>query len=190
VIGLMNEDKLHLSEMGLAKIAKFSNYSKNKSLLKEQIVLNMEEKLKEPVKDLPFKSILVNSPDIDPWYIVGMIQGDGSMYVDFARKHTNFALGQEVESLDILEDIQKYFNGIGHIYKINDRYYRFQVYRKADMTKFLFKFFICYPLYCDKGSYFKKIISFTLDENSTQADEDEIYSLNCNEKLKGEEKNV
>lgn len=109
-----------------------------------------------------------------------MIQGDGSLFVHFPREHTNFALGQEVESLCILRSIQNYFNDIGHIYKINDNYYRYTIYKKDDILEILIPHLMDYPLYCKKGLDFEKLIEFTKDPLLT--DKSEIYNLSFNGK--------
>jgi hypothetical protein len=186
----MDKDKTHLSSMGIAQIAKLSLYSKNKSKLKQHVISNISNELKKSIEDLPFKSKLIDSDIIDPWYITGMIQGDGSLYVHFPREHTNFALGQEIESLVILKDIKNYFNNIGHIYKINDTYYRYQIYKKDDIINILIPHLRKYPLYCIKGSDFEKLINFTVNSDATELEKAVIYNLSFNGKRRREKRIV
>jgi hypothetical protein len=104
-----------------------------------------------------------------------MIQGDGTLYVVFPKEHTNFAIGQEIESIDILKSLQIYFKDVGHIYEINETYYRYMIYKKEDILKVLIPHLEKYPLYSKKGTDFKKLITFTQDPLSV--DKSEIYYL-------------
>src|SRR2546425_126520 len=60
---------------------------------------------------------------LDPWYVTGFVDGEGSFTYSRAGRNVLpfFAIKLTVEDVGILESIQEFFDGIGKIYHILPR---------------------------------------------------------------------
>lgn len=107
---------------------------------------------------------------LDPWWIVGFVDGEGCFSVSNCKNHTcksgyqifyEFVVTQSETSKSALEAIQKYF-GCGHIY-INRRHdnhkynlLRYCVRRQDDLKQKIVPFFRKYQLQTTKREQFNK----------------------------------
>lgn len=187
IVNNMYYNKIHLSLLGIAQIAKLSNYSKTNNNLKKHIIYNISKQLKIiNIPDLPFKYIKSNNNNIHPWFISGFIQGDGSLNITFPKKQINFTIGQELDNIKILEEIKEYFNNIGYIYKINNNYYRYTIYKKNDIKNILIPFLKKYKLKGIKGKVIKKHIKYIESNMLNKELEKEIYIISFKGKRRRE----
>jgi len=107
---------------------------------------------------------------LDPWWIVGFVDGEGCFSVSTFKNHTcksgyqtlfEFVITQGEKSKRALERIKEYFQ-CGHIY-INRRYdnhnynlFRFCVRKQADLKSIIIPFFKKHPLQSAKRQQFEK----------------------------------
>lgn len=159
--------KRHLNIQGLIKVIRLSldMHSNNKSCkMKKHILQNLlTQKTSTFSYELPDTVIdysnYTDMGDLDPNYVTGFIQGDGGLGL-ILKKNGNisqyFAIGQEKNSLEILEKIKNFFNNVGKIYKINENYYRYTVYKKEDIIKEIIRHLDKYEL---RGNKYKEYLS-------------------------------
>lgn len=119
---------------------------------------------------------------LDPWWIVGFVDGEGCFSVSTFRNRTcksgyqtlfEFVITQGERSKDALEKVKSFFN-CGAIY-INRRYdnhnynlLRYCVRKKEDLRNKIIPFFKRYPLKTTKQEQFKQFAQRLLDlESST-----------------------
>ncbi len=107
---------------------------------------------------------------LDPWWIVGFVDGEGCFSVSVFKNRTTrsnyqtlyeFVVTQGEISKNAMEAIKNYFN-CGHIY-INHRHdnhnhnlLRYCVRRQDDLRKIVIPFFKKYPLKTSKRLQFEK----------------------------------
>jgi hypothetical protein len=105
---------------------------------------------------------------LDPWWIVGFVDGEGCFSISRFKNATcksgyqtlyEFVVTQGERSKKSLEEIQKFFN-CGHIY-INRRYdnhteniYRYCVRKQIDLKNTIVPFFKAHPLQTAKQNQF------------------------------------
>lgn len=118
---------------------------------------------------------------LNPWWIVGFVDGEGCFSVSRFRNKTcssgyqtlyEFVITQGKSSQKTMEAIKNYFN-CGHIY-INHRYdnhrehmLRFCVRRKEDLKKIIIPFFQQYQLQSAKRLQFETFCSRILESPET-----------------------
>nr|QIQ59682.1 hypothetical protein [Trebouxia sp. A1-2] len=114
------------------------------------------------IKDasLPFQLF----ESLNDQFVSGLIQGDGSFGFSF-RIRTNknfsnkakispfFSLGQESDSIDLLEECQRFFQ-CGKIYKVSDNYYRWMVSDYCSLNNSILDHLLTFPLLDVKGKQF------------------------------------
>lgn len=115
---------------------------------------------------VPAETFSRETPPIDPWYVTGFIEGEGTF--TFSRNGRQMALYFAIKltrsDRPILEAIQDYFGGIGTIYHVKPRepgsrsgytktaaYYR--VCRREQLDRVV-EHFDRYPLRGDKAASF------------------------------------
>ena len=114
---------------------------------------------------------------LDPWWIVGFVDGEGCFSVSRFKNSTTssgyqtlyeFVVTQGESSRKAMEAIQKYFD-CGHIY-INRRYdnhrenlLRYCVRRQEDLKNKIIPFFMKYQLQSAKRKQFEKFRSQLMD---------------------------
>lgn len=101
-------------------------------------------------------SFKFNKTPPDPWYITGLIDGDGTFNVSFTsgkRVKPTFAIGALNGSRNVLESLQNYFL-CGNIYKVSERYSRYQVENIQDLQEKIIPHFLKYPLETNKKKDF------------------------------------
>lgn len=119
---------------------------------------------------------------LDPWWIVGFVDGEGCFSVSTFRNRTTksgyqtlfeFVVTQGERSKRAMEAIQKYFD-CGGIY-INRRYdnhkynlLRYCVRRKSDLKEKIIPFFTKYQLQTSKREQFEKFCERLKDLESSE----------------------
>ncbi len=114
---------------------------------------------------------------LDPWWIVGFVDGEGCFSVSTFKNKTcksgyqtlyEFVITQGESSRNAMKAIQNYFS-CGHIY-INRRYdnhkehlLRYCVRRQKDLKEIIIPFFYKYPLQSAKRQQFEIFCSKILD---------------------------
>ena len=116
---------------------------------------------------------------IDPWWIVGFVDGEGCFSVSRFKNTTcksgyqtlyEFVVTQGVSSRKAMESLQAFF-GCGHIYinrrKDNHRedLLRFCVRRQDDLKSIVIPFFRKYPLQSAKQRQFESFCKKIMDKN-------------------------
>lgn len=106
------EDKAHLTKSGLEEIIS----------LKAALNLGLSKRL---IKAFPDVSLTINRDSyslseepLDPDWVSGFTEGDGSFYVltGSDRIRPGLTIGLNIRDLPLLEKIQGFFGGIGNIY--------------------------------------------------------------------------
>jgi hypothetical protein len=106
------------------------------------------------------ETVTRETPTLDPWYITGFVDGEGSFTYSRSGNHMELYFAVRLSAKDklLLEKIQKFFHGIGHIYAVKARgktkecsYYR--VTRLGDL-KHIIAHFDKYPLNGKKNGYY------------------------------------
>src|SRR5437867_2191395 len=111
----------------------------------------------------------VDRMKMNPWYIVGFVDGEGSFSITISKHKTKrlgidarlmFEIELRGDDKPLLEEIQKYFK-CGQIFDLNyDRYgwkphVKYAVKSLKDITKFIIPFFKKYQLKGKKGKDFE-----------------------------------
>ena len=119
---------------------------------------------------------------LDPWWIVGFVDGEGCFSVSKFKNKTcsggyqtlfEFVITQGVASSHTMESIKRFFE-CGHIY-INHRYdnhhenlLRFCVRRQDDLKEIIIPFFQKYQLQSAKKKQFEQFCLKLLDRESSE----------------------
>ena len=106
---------------------------------------------------------------LNPWYIVGFIEGEGCFAITISKHKTKklgfdarmvFEIELRGDDKQILEEIKNYF-GVGHIYNLNYERYgwfphvKYAVHNLQDIKQRIIPFFKKYPLRGKKAKDFK-----------------------------------
>jgi hypothetical protein len=115
------------------------------------------------------KSIIKNDPALDPWWIVGFVDGEGCFSISFVKNttvrfgyqiFTEFVITQGEKSKSVLEDVVSFF-GCGRLYcnkrydNHNEHLYRYCVRAREDLLTKIIPFFEKYQLQTSKRSDFE-----------------------------------
>ncbi len=105
---------------------------------------------------------------IDPWYISGFVDGEGTFHVSFAKRQDlpqhwaiipEFHVSQHQDRASVLDEIQKYFDcGIirdNHRGRANDVTRVLVVRNRRDLLDKIVPFFQSYPLRSQKRDDFR-----------------------------------
>lgn len=102
---------------------------------------------------------------LHPWYVTGIVEGEGSFVVSFNRR-TKLAVGVETRpsfsvalnqrDLNLLKDLQMFFHCGAIRYSKADRTYKYEVRSVADLVKKILPHFEKYPLAGSKSQDFEK----------------------------------
>ncbi len=105
------------------------------------------------------------SVDLHPWYVTGLVEGEGTFTVSFNRRpklrvgvetRPAFSVSLSERDLDLLKALQDFF-GCGAIrYSRSDRTYKYEVRSAADLARKIIPHFEKYPLAGAKGKDFQK----------------------------------
>ena len=119
---------------------------------------------------------------LDPWWIVGFVDGEGCFSVSTFRNHTctsgyqtlyEFVVTQGESSRSTMEAIRNYFD-CGYVY-INRRHdnhrehlLRYCVRKQGDLKSKIIPFFRQYPLQSAKKKQFERFCSLLLGQESSE----------------------
>jgi hypothetical protein len=109
--------------------------------------------------------------DLDPWYITGLVEGEGCFHVGFTfRKklkigietRPSFSISLNKRDVELLKKVRKYF-GCGAIrYSNSDHTYKYEVRSVKDIVKKILPHFEEYPLKGSKKEDFEKFKKIVL----------------------------
>ncbi len=113
---------------------------------------------------------------LDPWYITGLIDGEGCFSVSFSfRKklaigietRPSFSLSLNQRDLDLLKMVHNYFNCGGIRFSKSDRTFKFEVRSIRDIQKSIIPHINRFPLHGSKSHDFDlfKIICEKVHQN-------------------------
>lgn len=104
--------------------------------------------------------------EIQPWYVTGLVDGEGSFLVSFSRREKisvgvearpSFSLSQHKRNEPILETVQKFF-GCGSVrFDSHDQTYKFEVRCLKDLIDKIVPHFERYPLQTSKNNDFEAL---------------------------------
>ena len=152
-----------------------------------------------------FSDTDVEEKEVEPWYITGLIDGDGTFNLTFSSSSSSmrikpvFAIGALNESKNVLEMLRKYFK-CGKIYEIGaaKKYSRYQVEALADLRKNIIPHFKKYPLETKKKDHYNiwQEIIYDMAETKTKQEKREwmykviekAYEMNMNGKRRKKSK--
>jgi len=116
-------------------------------------------------------SNLKTLPKLNPWFITGFIDAEGSFVVSIYKNNklklgwsifTRFKITLHLRDLVLLKKIQDFFRGIGYISKsTNKNSVAFEVRKQSDLNNIIVHHFVNYPLLTQKAAdfiLFKQII--------------------------------
>jgi len=178
--------KEHLHIHGLINIIELSlkMYHVNHSKKKRHILNNLysEYKIEKSNIDLlkPISHLFLEEVNqIDPWFLTGIIQADPSPLGILFKKNGQiaqyFAIGLEVNSINLLDEIKFYFKDAGTIYKIKDNYYRYVIYDKSDFLNKVVPHFNLYPLFGSRLLQYLTTLEYL--KNPSDSLKDKIFHL-------------
>jgi LAGLIDADG endonuclease len=186
IINLLNSKK-HLTPSGINQIIS----------LKSIINLGLSKKMK-----LEYPNILIlkrkeYNPDsnrLNPNWISGFIEGDGSFHIHIRKSNNNvtcfLSIGLNIREKLLLKKIQEFFDGKGKLYAYDrptnlKKHCEFKIYKRSDLETIL-SHFDTYPL---KGLKLKKFeiwkeITFLMVNKSYSLPENLTKIKDLNDKLK------
>lgn len=102
---------------------------------------------------------------LNPWYVTGLVEGEGSFTVSFNKRRQisvgietrpSFSVTLSKRDLNLLKALRAFF-GCGAIrYNRSDRTYKYEVRAVADLARKILPHFEKYPLAGVKGEDFRK----------------------------------
>ena len=101
---------------------------------------------------------------LDPWYVTGLTEGEGSFCVSFALRdrlkvgietRPSFSISLNRRDLELIKMIQKFFGCGGIRFSRSDNCYKFEVRSVADLVKKIIPHFEKYPLQGSKAKSFR-----------------------------------
>lgn len=157
---LYNKEKRSLEgRQELLKLALSMNFTTNRSESRLDLLFYLLS-IKNNKQDFlitntikPVDTIISNNT------IAGIIDGDGSFYVNFNNNgsiNTGFSITTDTFSKPLLEQIQKQFEGIGTIYEGSKNELRFVVKGINQINKILIPFIDNNPLFSERALHYNK----------------------------------
>lgn len=116
--------------------------------------------------------ILDKNSGINPWFITGLIDGEGSFIILVRKEPRNstgwrvesrFIIGMHKKDIVLLKQVQDYFGGVGNITKQGKDSLQYRVSSLEDITKVIIPHFDRYPLITQKKADYilwKRVIGF------------------------------
>lgn len=104
--------------------------------------------------------------EINPWYVTGIVDGEGSFLVSFSRRdklsvgvevRPSFTVSQNRRNLSVLEEIRDYFACGGIRFDSHDQTYKYEVRSLDDLTKKILPHFEKYHLRTTKINDFESL---------------------------------
>ena len=104
--------------------------------------------------------------EIDPWYISGFVDGEGSFLVSFSKRQ-NMAMGVEVRpsftvsqherNKEVVCQLQRFFHCGSVRFNTRDQTCKFEVRSLSDLTNRVIPHFEAYPLLTSKQKDFESL---------------------------------
>jgi len=140
---------------------------------------------------------------INPWYITGLIEGEGCFSISFTlRKKLNlgietrpsFSISLNYRDLPLIKEVHAYFQCGAVRYSRSDRTYKYEVRSIGDLMNSIIPHFMQYPLIGSKANDFKRFVAIcknihaNLHRNKKNLVEiiNEAYQMNPSGKRKHE----
>lgn len=117
----------------------------------------------KPCRNLTSKSNISQLNTLNPWYITGLVDGEGSWVISITKNSKrslgfhitlSFEIGLHNKDLNILKGLLSYF-GVGGIYKHSGDMLRYKVSSVKDLLKVIIPHFDKYPLVTKKRADFE-----------------------------------
>jgi len=161
------DKKAHLDVNGLIKIIELSyslNFGTQRKLENREELINLVLEKSTLcattllVKDsLEYDLIDIAESSINPEFLSGLSDGDGSFFVSFRKNKritVSYTIIQDSGCKSLLTEVRNYFN-CGKVYDLKSRAVRFQVENLTDITNIIIPHFIKYPLRTNKIEHFR-----------------------------------
>ncbi len=112
----------------------------------------------------PMEGSLSEGNRLDPWYVTGLVEGEGCFHVGFALRRRlkvgvetrpSFSLSLNRSDLGLLQRIHEFFGCGGIRYSKADRTYKYEVRSISDLVKIVIPHFRHYPLQGKKREDFE-----------------------------------
>jgi hypothetical protein len=202
ILGLL-EQKKHLTDP--AEVAKLAYTMNTKGASRRR---SFPELLRHQSFTLPQgsadigASIPARSELPNPCYVTGLIDGDGTFYLSFRKTgklKATFAIGTLNASRHVLDLLVRYFN-CGKIYKVTEKYSRFQVESVKDLIEKIIPHFTKFPLHTKKKEdfdIFREVVELLWKNQETKSSltrenllfcVEKAYEMNCNGKRRHQTK--
>ena len=103
--------------------------------------------------------------DLDPWYVTGLVEGEGCFSVSFSFRRRlrigietrpSFSVSLSKRDLPLVKALRGYFRCGGIRFSRSDRTYKFEVRSVPDLVKKIIPHFEKYPLKGSKRGDFEK----------------------------------
>jgi hypothetical protein len=156
-------NKDHLNVDGLARIINIAfsmNRASSRNEARKMELLNLIGYLYSEENIYSSNNLIstsIPSSPLDPFYVSGLVDGDGSFNISFrsnGRISPAFTIIQDANSADLLYKVKDFF-GCGSIYEINEDTVRYNVSNLKDLIDIIIPHFNQYPLYTVKSGHFK-----------------------------------
>jgi len=101
---------------------------------------------------------------LDPWYVTGLTEGEGSFSVSFTLRdrfkvgietRPSFSISLNRRDLELIKEIQKFFGCGGIRFSRKDNCYKFEVRSVGDLVRRIIPHFENYPLQGSKAKSFE-----------------------------------
>jgi hypothetical protein len=102
---------------------------------------------------------------LDPWYITGLVEGEGCFSVSFSRREKlntgietrpSFSISLNRRNLALLQSVHRYFGCGGVRFSRSDRTYKYEVRSIKDLVKRIIPHFQRHPLHGEKAADFER----------------------------------
>ena len=104
---------------------------------------------------------------MNPWYITGLVEGEGCFYVSFNKRRKikvgietrpSFSISLSKRDFKLLLKVREFFGCGGIRYSRGDRTYKYEVRAIDDLWKKIIPHFKKFPLMGNKASDFEKFV--------------------------------
>ena len=104
--------------------------------------------------------------EINPWYISGFVDGEGSFLVSFSKRpllalgievRPSFTVSQHERNKDVVYQLQCFFDSGSVRYNTRDHTYKFEVRSLSELIEKIIPHFEAYPLRTSKQKDFESL---------------------------------
>lgn len=129
-----------------------------------KITLSKQLKNIKGIKNFSTATHLNNNPKLDPYFVTGLIDGEGSFIVSICKRknykfgwqvHHIFKISLHSRDISLILQLQQFFGGIGSVYKDKAKnIVSYSVTSFNDLTKIIIPHFVKFPLISKKAADF------------------------------------